>query len=94
MGKKTTQVGEAARYQAICEQLGHDLKATACVLIVVDGRMGSGFCCNINPSKPGAIELSHGGGLARMLRIMADRMEAGEQPAGFGVTEFEPAGEA
>lgn len=38
MGKKTTQVGQASRYQGICEQLGHDLKATACVLIVVDGR--------------------------------------------------------
>ena len=94
MGKKTTQVGEASRYQGICEQLGHDLKATACVLIVVDGRMGNGFCCSVNPSRPGAFELSQGGGLAAMLRNMADRIEGGEEPAGVGLTEFDPAGEA
>ena len=94
MGKKTTQVGQASRYQGICEQLGHDLKATATVLIVVDGRMGNGFCCSIDPAKPGAIELSHGGGLASMLRAMAERLEGGEAPAGAGLTEFDPAGEA
>jgi hypothetical protein len=94
MGKKTTQVGQASRYQGICEQLGHDLKATAVVLIVVDGRMGSGFCCSIAPEKPGAVELSHGGGLAATLRVMADRLESGEGPSGVGFTEFDPAGEA
>lgn len=94
MGKKTTQVGQAARYQGICEQLGHDLKATAVVLIVVDGRMGNGFCCSIDPNKPGGIELGHGGGLAAMLRNMAAHIEGGEKPAGVGFTEFDPTGEA
>lgn len=93
-GKRTTQVGKASRYQAICEQLGHDLKSTACVLIVVGGRDGQGFCCSIDPAKPGARELAHGGGLASMLRSMADAIEGGEQPAGVGFTTFDPQGEA
>lgn len=94
MGKKTTQVGEASRYQGICEQLGHDLKATACVLIVIDGRLGNGFCCSINPAKPGARELAHGAALAEILRAMARKLEAGEQPTGVGFTSFDPRGEA
>jgi hypothetical protein len=94
MGKKTTQVGEASRYQDICGQLGHDLKATACVLIVVDGRLGNGLCVAIDPSRPNARDLAHGGGLAAMLRNMADVIEGGEQPAGVGFMTFDPAGEA
>jgi hypothetical protein len=94
MGKKTTQVGEASRYQGICEQLGHDLKATACVLIVVEGRHGHGFCASFDLSKPRARDLAHGRALVQMLRNMADALEGGEQPAGVGLTTFDPAGEA
>lgn len=94
MGKKTTQVGPAAKYQGICEQLGHDLKATACVLIVIDGRMGNGMCVSVDPKKPRARELAMGGGLAQMLRSMADAIEGGEGPVGVGFTTFDPAGEA
>lgn len=89
MGKRTRQVGQPAKYQDICERLGHDLKAAACVLIVIDGRLGDGMSVSIDQKRPGAHELAYGGGLAGLLRGMADSIEGGQQPLGVAYTEFE-----
>ena len=84
--KKTKQHGDSGRYDEICERLGLDLKAAACVLIVRGGRHGDGMSVSIDPRGGFARMVSDGSELAELLRRMADLIEAGAGPAGARVT--------
>lgn len=86
MTRTTSQVGEAGKYDAIAERLSLDLKAAGVVLIVIDGRHGSGLSVSINPAKPHARELSSGGLLAQALRAAADQIDAGGAWTGTRIT--------
>jgi hypothetical protein len=83
---KTTQVGNAGKYDQISERLSLDLKADVVLLLVLNGRHGTGLSVSANPAKPGALEKAHGGGLAAMLRYAADALDAGEPANGARIT--------
>jgi hypothetical protein len=82
MTRKTSQTGHAGKYDEICERLSLDLKASAVVLIVVDGRHGHGMSVSVDPAKPGAVAMATGGELAQLIRNVADQLDAGEAPGG------------
>ncbi len=79
------RVGHTGGYDEVCERLVWDLRARAVVLIVVDGRLkeGTGMSVCVDPQKPGALELGMGGGeLSKLLRAVADLIDAGVGPNG------------
>lgn len=69
--------GTEGKYDDIGERMLKDLKADALVLIVRNGRLGNGFSCAIDPSKPGGVQLAMGFGMPELLRKLADGIEAG-----------------
>lgn len=77
MGNRKVISGREGRYDDIAERLMRDLKADSVVLIVRNGRLGNGFSCCIDPSKPGGIELGMGYSMPEHLRAVADSIEAG-----------------
>jgi len=83
---KTSQVGNAGKYDETTERLSVELDATAIVLIVIDGKRGNGMSVSVNPARPGALEMFAGAGLARVLRAAADKLDGGERPNGIRVT--------
>jgi hypothetical protein len=88
----TGQSGNKGAYDHISENLSRDLKADAVLLLVVKGRLGTGLSVSVNAAKPGAMEMSMGGGLAAVLRRIADQLDAGEPPNGIRTTVFNPEG--
>lgn len=84
--KHTAQQGSAGRYDEICERLGLDLKAAAVVLIVVEGRHGSGMSVSVDPKGGHARMLVGGDLLSALLRKMADQLDAGAGPGGARFT--------
>jgi len=91
--RKTLQAGEPARYQRITETLAKDLKARAVLLIVIEGRHGSGMA--VSTSTEG-VELGTPAGVRLMLQSTIESLELEGEGAVGGVafTRFEPRGEA
>jgi len=78
MSNRRVISGNAGKYDEVAERLMGDLKADAVLLIVRNGRLGgSGFSCALDPGKPGGYELAMGFSVPRLLREMADAIEAG-----------------
>lgn len=74
-GKKTTQLGQSGKYDEITENLCRDLNAGAVVLIVLEGRHGTGMSVAAQPDHRG---LAFGEGLAELLRTAAGKLDSGE----------------
>lgn len=67
------QTGTAARYQDTCAALTEELEADCVMLVVVGGIRGDGFCVSARMGH--ASELHDNAGVARYLRMLADRIE-------------------
>lgn len=80
--KATVQHGRAGRYDEICERLSLDLKASATVLVVIQGRLGTGMSVCIDPKGGHAHMLMGGHELAALLRECADKLDGGQGPDG------------
>ena len=90
VGKRTVVSGREGKYDDIVERLSLDLKAKAVVLVVIDGRLGSGMSVSIDPRREGAFELAQGGGLALIMARVAEDIARGYGPEGVVVAEFGP----
>lgn len=80
MGIDEFQAGHAAKYQDICASLTEDLEADCVMLIVVGGARGEGFSVAARFGR--TPELHNDSGVARYLRMLADRVE---KRGGLGV---------
>lgn len=90
--KRTVVSGREGKYDDISERLSLDLKAKAVVLVVIEGRLGSGMSVSIDPKREGAFELAQGGGLAEIMMKVALDLAGGARPEGVVATEYEPEG--
>lgn len=86
MGKKMLY-GVPSKYDQITTNLCRDLKAKAVVLMVIEGREGTGMCV---ATRPDSVGFGHPEVLGDFLRSMADTMSAGVGPEGVGVHTEEP----
>lgn len=73
MSQDEFQVGPAAKYQDICATLTEDLEADCVMLVVVGGVRGEGFSVAVRSGR--TPELHEDAGVARYLRMLADRVE-------------------
>ncbi len=88
--RDTKQIGVPAKYQDVTERLCKDLKADAVILMVINGRKGTGMCVSTN--EKGAV-FGHPAMLAEFFRLNASVIESGSGPEGVAETTFKPTGE-
>lgn len=78
--KNDAQAGTPARYQDVCAAITEELSADCVMLVVVGGEKGDGFCVSARGGH--APDLHTDAGVARYLRMLADRVE---KRGGLGV---------
>jgi hypothetical protein len=75
-------IGHAGRYDEVCERARDETKARGVVLYVLEGDKGSGFSCTSSAADARRLNAD----LPRLLRQMADAIEAAPAPDGVRVT--------
>lgn len=76
-------IGHAGRYDEHAERVLRETKADAVALVVANGAKGFGMSVSVDATKPDAVALGQGVGLAELLRKMADIIDHGRGPDGL-----------